>query len=108
MSSKPTGLSALYITVRMAVYGLLHTGREAPGKAFRLYTEASFHQLAPTSLPEMQRVNLASVALQLKALGFDDLVGFDFMDKPPTAALLRALEGLYALGALDDQGKLLN
>ena len=44
------------------------------------------------------------MALQLKALGFDDLLAFDFMDRPPTAALLRALETLYALGALDDSG----
>ena len=80
-------------------------GREAAGKAFRLFTEASFNQLAPTTLPEIQRVNLATVALQLKALGFDDLVGFDFMDRPPTAAMLRALETLFALGALDDAGK---
>lgn len=79
-------------------------GREAPGKAFRLYTESSFNQLAGTTLPEIQRVNLASVALQLKALGFDDLLGFDFMDKPPRSALLRALELLYALGALTDSG----
>ncbi|DBA69678.1 hypothetical protein WJX79_010671 [Trebouxia sp. C0005] len=81
-------------------------GREAAGKAFRLFTEASFNQLAPTTWPEIQRVNLATVALQLKALGFDDLVGFDFMDRPPTGAMLRALESLYALGALDDSGKL--
>lgn len=80
-------------------------GREAAGKAFRLFTEASFNQLAPTTWPEIQRVNLATVALQLKALGFDDLVGFDFMDRPPTGAMLRALESLYALGALDDSGK---
>lgn len=82
------------------------TGREGPGKAYRLYTEASFNQLPPTSLPEIQRVNLATVALQLKALGFDDLLGFDFMDKPPKAALLRALELLYSLGALNDAGQL--
>jgi len=81
-----------------------YAGREAAGKAFRLFTEASFNQLAATTLPEIQRVNLATVALQLKALGFDDLVGFDFMDRPPTAAMLRALETLYALGALDDSG----
>ena len=84
---------------------VIWTGREAAGKAFRLFTEASFNQLAPTTLPEIQRVNLATVALQLKALGFDDLLAFDFMDRPPTAALLRALESLYALGALDDSGR---
>lgn len=81
-------------------------GREAPGKAFRLYTEASFQQLPPTTLPEIQRTNLASVVLQLKALGVADVVGFDFMDPPPRAALLRSLELLLALGALDARGDL--
>ena len=38
---------------------------------------------------------------QLKALGVGDVLGFDFMDPPPRAALLRSLELLLALGALD-------
>ncbi len=42
-------------------------GREGPGKAYRLYTEASFQQLAPTTLPEIQRTNLAAVVLQVRA-----------------------------------------
>lgn len=81
-------------------------GREAPGKAFRLYTEASFRQLPPTTLPEIQRTNLASTVLQLKALGIQDVLGFEFMDPPPRAALLRSLELLLALGALDSRGDL--
>lgn len=81
-------------------------GREAPGKAFRLYTEASFRQLPPATLPEIQRTNLASTVLQLKALGIRDVLGFDFMDPPPRAALLRSLELLLALGALDSRGDL--
>jgi HrpA-like RNA helicase len=44
--------------------------------------------------------------LQLKALGIDDVLGFDFMDPPPRAALLRSLELLLALGALDPRGHL--
>ena len=40
-------------------------------------------------------------AWQLKALGVGDVLGFDFMDPPPRAALLRSLELLLALGALD-------
>lgn len=39
--------------------------------------------------------------LQLKALGVADVVGFDFMDRPPAAAVVRSLELLLALGALD-------
>lgn len=42
----------------------------------------------------------------LKSLGINDLMGFDFMDPPPTETLLRALEQLYALGALNDRGEL--
>lgn len=78
-------------------------GREGPGKAYRLYTESSFRELAPTTLPEIQRTNLAAVVLQLKALGIQDIIGFDFMDPPPRPALLRALELLLALGALDSR-----
>ena len=44
--------------------------------------------------------------LQLKQLGVKDVLGFDFMDRPPVSALLRALELLFALGALDSQGDL--
>jgi hypothetical protein len=52
------------------------------------------------------RSNLSNTVLQLKKLGIDDLVHFDFMDPPPAETLLRALELLYALGALNDRGEL--
>ncbi|KAK9838275.1 hypothetical protein WJX81_001973 [Elliptochloris bilobata] len=81
-------------------------GREAPGKAFRLYTEAAFQALPPTTEPEIRRSPLAGMALQLLALGVTDLPAFDFMDKPPMGALMRALEQLLALGALDADGRL--
>lgn len=48
--------------------------------------------------------NLGSVVLQLKQLGIDDLVHFDFMDPPAPETLMRALELLNYLGALDDDG----
>lgn len=37
-----------------------------------------------TPVPEIQRTNLASTVLQLKAMGINDLLSFDFMDAPPT------------------------
>jgi len=52
------------------------------------------------------RSNLASTVLQLKRLGIDDLVHFDFMDPPAPETLMRALELLNYLGALDDEGEL--
>jgi HrpA-like RNA helicase len=40
--------------------------------------------------------------LTLKAMGINDMLGFDFMDPPPPATLISALEQLYNLGALDE------
>jgi len=49
---------------------------------------------------------MSSVVLTLKKLGIDDLVHFDFMDPPAPETLMRALELLNYLGALDDEGEL--
>jgi pre-mRNA-splicing factor ATP-dependent RNA helicase DHX16 len=57
-------------------------------------------------IPEIQRTNLGNVVLLLKSLGIHDLLHFDFMDPPPAETLIRALEQLYALGALNDRGEL--
>ncbi|BFZ61866.1 hypothetical protein YB2330_002944 [Saitoella coloradoensis] len=81
-------------------------GRTKPGKCFRLYTQAAYDTLAPASVPEIQRSDLAPVILQLKALGIDNVARFDFMTPPPAEMMVRALELLYSLDALNDYGKL--
>ena len=82
-------------------------GRTRPGTCYRLYTEASFQQeLAEATHPEILRSNLATVVLTLKKLQVHDLVHFDFMDPPPPETFMRALEMLYYLRALDDDGNL--
>ncbi|KAI5122467.1 hypothetical protein M0805_008778 [Coniferiporia weirii] len=82
-------------------------GRVGPGKAFRLYTKWAFNnELEENTVPEIQRTNLGMVVLLLKSLGINDLIGFEFMDPPPGETLMRALELLYALGALNDRGEL--
>ncbi|KAK3294462.1 ATP-dependent RNA helicase DHX8 [Chaetomium fimeti] len=82
-------------------------GRTGPGKCFRLYTEAAYQsEMLPTTIPEIQRQNLSTTILMLKAMGINDLLRFDFMDPPPVNTMLTALEELYALGALDDEGLL--
>ncbi|CAN1305669.1 Pre-mRNA-splicing factor ATP-dependent RNA helicase DEAH1 [Linum perenne] len=83
------------------------SGRTGPGKCFRLYTAYNFHHdLDENTIPEIQRTNLASVVLSLKSLGIHDLLNFDFMDPPPSEALLKALELLFALSALNKHGEL--
>jgi len=82
-------------------------GRTGPGKCFRLYTEDAYkNEMLPTSIPEIQRTNLANTVLLLKAMGINDLINFDFMDPPPVQALIAAMENLYTLSALDDEGLL--
>eukprot|EP00804_Cyclotella_cryptica_P029443 CCRYP_011272-RB/>CCRYP_011272-RB protein AED:0.27 eAED:0.27 QI:368/1/1/1/1/1/11/21/1195 len=82
-------------------------GRTQPGKCFRLFTAYSFqHELDPNTTPEILRTNMCNVVLMLKSLGIDNLLAFDFMDPPPPETLIRALEQLYALGALNDRGEL--
>ncbi|GAB1609530.1 putative pre-mRNA-splicing factor ATP-dependent RNA helicase PRP1 [Argonauta hians] len=82
-------------------------GRTRPGKCFRLYTEKAYkNEMQENTYPEILRSNLGSVVLQLKKLGIDDLVHFDFMDPPAPETLMRALELLNYLAALDDDGEL--
>jgi ATP-dependent RNA helicase DHX8/PRP22 len=82
-------------------------GRTGPGKCFRLYTENAYkNEMLPSSIPEIQRTNLANTVLNLKAMGINDLFQFDFMDRPPAHSLVNAMETLYNLGALDDEGLL--
>ncbi|XP_043918118.1 pre-mRNA-splicing factor ATP-dependent RNA helicase DHX15 [Protopterus annectens] len=82
-------------------------GRTRPGKCFRLYTEKAYKvEMQDNTYPEILRSNLGSVVLQLKKLGIDDLVHFDFMDPPAPETLMRALELLNYLSALNDDGDL--
>ena len=63
-------------------------GRTGPGKCYRLYTERAYRdEMLPTAVPEIQRTNLASTILSLKAMGINDLLSFDFMDPPPMEVL---------------------
>ncbi|XP_071927566.1 pre-mRNA-splicing factor ATP-dependent RNA helicase DEAH10 isoform X2 [Coffea arabica] len=81
-------------------------GREGPGKCYRLYPESEFDKFEDSTTPEIKRCDLSNVILQLKALGIDDIAGFDFIDKPNRTAIIRSLESLFLLGALTEESKL--
>ncbi|RDW62809.1 p-loop containing nucleoside triphosphate hydrolase-14 [Coleophoma crateriformis] len=99
-------LTATPVSKASATQRAGRAGRTKPGKCFRLYTEASYDGLAESTVPEIQRSNLAPVILQLKALGIDNIVRFPFITSPPAELVIRALELLYSLGALDEYAKL--
>ncbi|XP_071929563.1 probable pre-mRNA-splicing factor ATP-dependent RNA helicase DEAH9 isoform X2 [Coffea arabica] len=82
-------------------------GRVRPGKCYRLYTEEYFlKEMSAEGIPEIQRSNLVSSVIQLKALGIDNILGFDWLASPSSEAMIRALEVLYSLGVLDSDAKL--
>ncbi|KAI0670718.1 P-loop containing nucleoside triphosphate hydrolase protein [Trametes maxima] len=81
-------------------------GRTAPGVCYRLYTQQAFDQLQPTTPPEITRTDLTTPILQLKSLGIDDLMKFEWVSSPPAESVLRALEGLAHAGMVGDDGRL--
>lgn len=73
---------------------------------FRLYTQSAFkNEMLTTTIPEIQRTNLANVVLLLKSLGVQDLLLFHFMDPPPEDNMLNSMYQLWILGALDNTGE---
>jgi ATP-dependent helicase HrpB len=81
-------------------------GRTAAGRAFRLWSEADHGRRAEFEAPEVLRVDLAEVALLLKAAGVSELRNFRWFDAPSELSLARAERLLHDLGALDGGGKL--
>ena len=76
-------------------------GRECAGKCYRLYTEETYEELEAVSLPEIQRMNIAQVILQLKVLGIKSISSFPFISSPSEIVLRKGLENLLLLGAID-------
>lgn len=104
-----TGIEALTATPvskASATQRAGRAGRTKPGKCYRLYTQTAYENLPEATVPEIQRSNLAPIILQLKALGIDNVLRFNFLTPPPAELIIRALEILYALGAVDDYAKL--
>nr|KAJ0212274.1 hypothetical protein LSAT_V11C400184800 [Lactuca sativa] len=107
--SPDSGIESLIVVKTSKAQALQRSGRagrEGAGKCFRLYPESRFEGLDDSTIPEIKRCNLSNVILQLSALGVDDILGFDFMEKPDRMAVIRSLELLYLLGALTDEKKL--
>jgi HrpA-like RNA helicase len=80
-------------------------GREAPGECYRLYPQSYYTQLDENTTPEIQDCDLKSLVLSLKIQGHDDILNFPFLDRPKRESVIRSLEALYLLDALDKAGK---
>lgn len=71
-----------------------------------MYPEEQYSKLPLETVPELQRSNMARVILQLKALGINNVLRFDFLDPPPAENMVKGLELLFALGAIDEHCQL--
>src|SRR5207342_1672860 len=76
-------------------------GRVAEGVCIRLYTEEDFLARPEFTDPEILRTNLASVILQMTALGLGDIGAFPFVEPPDHRQVRDGVALLEELGALD-------
>ncbi|RKE62819.1 ATP-dependent RNA helicase HrpA [Microbacterium sp. AG238] len=81
-------------------------GRTSPGIAVRLYAEDDFTSRPEFTEPEILRTSLASVVLQMLALGFGDIADFPFLTPPDSRGVKAAFDLLVELRAVrrDDKG----
>ncbi|KAJ3501295.1 hypothetical protein NLJ89_g9401 [Agrocybe chaxingu] len=99
-------LATVPISVASATQRAGRAGRTSPGICYRLYPMSVFKTLPAVTSPEITRTDMTTPILQLKSLGVDDLMKFDWVSAPPAETVLRALEGLHAAGMIDEHGRL--
>ncbi|HMD25582.1 MAG TPA: ATP-dependent RNA helicase HrpA, partial [Streptosporangiaceae bacterium] len=78
------------------------SGRTADGICIRLYSEADFESRPEFTDPEILRTNLASVILQMAAIGLGDVPKFPFIDPPDARNIADGLTLLAELNAFKD------
>jgi len=101
-----SSLSTVKTSAASAAQRAGRAGRTSSGLCYRLYPPFVLDSLPVTTAPELTRTDLTTPILQLKSLGIDDLMKFEWVTSPPAESVLRALEGLVASGMLDVDGRL--
>ncbi|EGR2499739.1 ATP-dependent RNA helicase HrpA [Vibrio cholerae] len=80
-------------------------GRTEEGICIRLYSKEDFLSRPEFTDPEILRTNLASVILQMTALGLGDIEAFPFVEAPDKRNIQDGVRLLEELGAINDQIK---
>lgn len=100
-----TRLATLRISRAAATQRAGRAGREGPGVAIRLWSDALHRGLRPFEPPEIQEAELSSLRLACAAWG-EPVEALPFIDQPPAGALKAATALLEDLDALDESGRI--
>lgn len=99
-------LNVVPISRVQAIQRMGRAGRTMPGKCLRMYSEKFYNeQMEGMTIPELLRVNLTSLILTLKCIGIDDVLAFDYMERPDEEQIVEALKQLHLLNAINEDGK---
>ncbi|XP_022185424.2 probable ATP-dependent RNA helicase DHX34 [Nilaparvata lugens] len=80
-------------------------GRTGPGVCFRIYSEEDYSQMQEYTTPEIQRVPLDSLLLQMVTMGLPDARKFPFIEPPPIDSIETSILALKQHEAMTDDEK---
>ncbi|KAH8274879.1 hypothetical protein KR044_002300 [Drosophila immigrans] len=81
-------------------------GRTGPGVCFRLYTQKQFDTFEAYPTPEIYRVPLDTMLLQMVAMGLPDVRAFPFIEPPESERIEQTILALKQHGALSADEKI--
>jgi len=82
------------VVVVMMIVNIFVTGRTGPGVCYRLFSEDEYAKMDHYSTPEIQRVPLDSLLLQMIAMGLPDARKFPFIEPPPSESIENSILSL--------------
>ncbi|KAM4696608.1 putative ATP-dependent RNA helicase DHX34 [Rhinophrynus dorsalis] len=106
LKSKMQRLQEFWISRASAEQRKGRAGRTGPGVCYRLYAESDYDAFSPYPVPEIQRVALDALILQMKSMGLGDPRLFPFIEPPPMSSIETAIVYLRDQGALDSNEEL--
>uniref|UniRef100_A0A915K0Z1 ATP-dependent RNA helicase DHX34 n=1 Tax=Romanomermis culicivorax TaxID=13658 RepID=A0A915K0Z1_ROMCU len=98
--TKTHKLTEIWVSKASAEQRKGRAGRTGPGVCYRLYSEQQYQAFEQYSLPEIRRVSLESLVLQMYYLGLSDPLKFDFIESPELSSIESAMEYLINQNAL--------
>ena len=95
-------LQEFWISIASAEQRKGRAGRTGPGVCYRLYSEKDFLSFEHNSKPEIRRVPLHSLLLQMISMGLPDARKFPFLEPPELKSVEEAIRSLKEQSALTE------